>query len=60
MRNTTQFRGLRSTTWRAKTATWCHSKEQLEAAPADSLDMLTRNDGAASYATRANEYYKVS
>ena len=35
------------------------TKEQLEAAPADSLEMLTRNDGAASYATRANEYYKM-
>ena len=35
------------------------TKEQLQAAPADSLDMLTRQDGAAAYATRADEYYKV-
>ena len=36
------------------------TKEQLQAAPSDSLDKLTRNDGAASYATRANDYYKIS
>jgi sporulation protein YlmC with PRC-barrel domain len=36
------------------------TKEQLQAAPADSLDMLTRNDGAAAYATRVNEYYRPS
>ncbi len=35
------------------------SKEQLEAAPADSLEMLTRNDGAGSYASRADDYYKI-
>jgi sporulation protein YlmC with PRC-barrel domain len=35
------------------------TKEQLQAAPADSLDALTRNDGAASYATRADEYYRI-
>jgi hypothetical protein len=35
------------------------TKEQLQAAPADSLEQLTRADGAASYATRANEYYNV-
>lgn len=35
------------------------TKEQLEAAPADSLEALTRNDGAAAFATRANEYYNV-
>ena len=35
------------------------TKEQLKAAPADSIDMLTRADGAATYATRANEYYKL-
>ena len=35
------------------------TKEQLQAAPADSLDKLTRNDGAQSYATRANDYYKI-
>ena len=36
------------------------SKEQLKAAPADSIDQLTKADGAASYVTRTNEYYKVS
>jgi sporulation protein YlmC with PRC-barrel domain len=36
------------------------SKAQLEAAPADSIDQLTRSDGAASYVTRTNDYYKVS
>ena len=35
------------------------TKEQLQAAPSDSLEQLTRNDGAASYATRANEYYRA-
>ena len=35
------------------------TKEQLQAAPADSLEMLTRQDGAANYATRADEYYNV-
>jgi sporulation protein YlmC with PRC-barrel domain len=35
------------------------TKEQLQAAPADSLEQLTRADGAAAYATRANEYYNV-
>ena len=35
------------------------TKEQLEAAPADSLDKLTRNDGAGSFATRADDYYKM-
>src|SRR6187402_2358382 len=35
------------------------SKEQLQAAPADSLDKLTRQDGAATYATRADEYYNI-
>ena len=35
------------------------TKEQLQAAPSDSLDKLTRQDGAASYATRADEYYKA-
>jgi sporulation protein YlmC with PRC-barrel domain len=35
------------------------TREQLEAAPADSLDALTRNDATAGYATRANDYYKV-
>jgi sporulation protein YlmC with PRC-barrel domain len=36
------------------------TKEQLKAAPADSIDQLTKGDGAASYVTRANDYYKVS
>ena len=36
------------------------TKEQLQAAPSDSLEKLTRNDGTASYATRANEYYKLN
>ena len=34
------------------------TKEQLKAAPADTLDELTRNDGAA-YRDRAFDYYKV-
>ena len=34
------------------------TKEQLQAAPSDSIEKLTRGDGAASYATRADEYYK--
>jgi sporulation protein YlmC with PRC-barrel domain len=33
------------------------TKEQLKAAPADSLDALTRADGAASYSASATEYY---
>ena len=36
------------------------SKEQLKAAPSDSIDQLTRADGAASYVTRTNEYYNAS
>jgi sporulation protein YlmC with PRC-barrel domain len=36
------------------------SKEQLKAAPADSIDQLTKADGAASYAARSNDYYNVS
>ena len=35
------------------------TKEQLKAAPADSIEQLTRADGAATYATRVNEYYKI-
>ena len=35
------------------------TKEQLQAAPADSLEKLTRQDGAANYATRADEYYNI-
>ena len=34
------------------------TKEQLKAAPADSLDNLTRADGAASYSASATAYYK--
>jgi sporulation protein YlmC with PRC-barrel domain len=34
------------------------TKDQLKAAPADSLEELTRNDGAA-YRDRAFDYYKV-
>jgi sporulation protein YlmC with PRC-barrel domain len=33
------------------------TKEQLQAAPSDSIDKLTRSD-AGSYATRANDYYQ--
>jgi sporulation protein YlmC with PRC-barrel domain len=33
------------------------TKEQLQAAPSDSLEKLTRQDGAADFATRADEYY---
>ncbi len=36
------------------------TKDELEAAPADSLDMLTRADGAATYSRSAKAYYKVS
>ena len=35
-----------------------YSKDQLKAAPADSLDALTKDDGMA-YRDRAYEYYKV-
>ena len=35
------------------------SKEQLQAAPADSLEKLTRNDGASAYRDQANTYYKI-
>lgn len=35
------------------------TKEQLEAAPADSLEQLTRNDGAATYATKVDDYYNI-
>jgi sporulation protein YlmC with PRC-barrel domain len=34
------------------------TKDQLKAAPADSLEELTRNDGAA-YRDRAFDYYKM-
>ena len=33
------------------------TKEQLQAAPSDSIDKLTRADGADSYATRVDKYY---
>jgi hypothetical protein len=36
------------------------TKEELKAARADSLDKLTRADGAAAYSQSANSYYKVS
>jgi sporulation protein YlmC with PRC-barrel domain len=36
------------------------TKEELKAAPADSLDKLTRADGAAAYSASAKSYYKVS
>jgi sporulation protein YlmC with PRC-barrel domain len=36
------------------------TKEQLQAAPADSLEKLTKNDGAGAYRDRANEYYKIT
>ena len=35
------------------------SKEQLKAAPADSLDELTRNDGGTGFSDRITEYYKL-
>src|SRR3982751_1940134 len=36
------------------------TKEQLQAAPSDSLDNLTRGDSAATYSKSANAYYKVN
>jgi sporulation protein YlmC with PRC-barrel domain len=36
------------------------TKSELEAAPADSLDKLTKGDGAAAYSKSAKAYYKVS
>ena len=36
------------------------TKEELNAAPADSLEKLTRGDGAAAYSKSANAYYKVN
>jgi hypothetical protein len=35
------------------------TKEQLQAAPADSLDMLTKADGVGSYRTKVADYYNV-
>ena len=36
------------------------TKDELKLAPADSLDKLTRGDGAAAYSSSAKSYYKVS
>ena len=36
------------------------TKDELKSAPADSLDKLTRADGAAAYSQSANAYYKIS
>ncbi len=36
------------------------TKEQLQAAPADSLEKLTRNDGAVAFRERVNDYYKAN
>jgi hypothetical protein len=36
------------------------TKEELNAAPADSMEQLTRGDGAAAYSKSANAYYKVN
>ena len=36
------------------------TKSELAAAPADSLDKLTKSDGAAAYSQSAKAYYKVS
>ena len=36
------------------------TKDELKMAPADSLDKLTRGDGAAAYSESAKSYYKVS
>jgi sporulation protein YlmC with PRC-barrel domain len=36
------------------------TKDELKMAPADSLDKLTRGDGAAAYSASAKSYYKVS
>jgi sporulation protein YlmC with PRC-barrel domain len=35
------------------------TKEQLQAAPADSLDTLTKGDGVGSYRTKVADYYNV-
>ena len=35
------------------------TKERLEAAPADSIDALTRNDGAMAFRNKAYDYYRV-
>lgn len=36
------------------------TKEQLNAAPADSIEMLTGRDSAAGFSKSANAYYKVN
>lgn len=36
------------------------TKEELNAAPADSLEKLTRGDGVAAYSKSSNAYYKVN
>lgn len=36
------------------------SKEQLQSAPADSLEKLTKADGAESYRARAYDHYKIT
>jgi sporulation protein YlmC with PRC-barrel domain len=36
------------------------TRDELKAAPADSLEKLTRADGAAAYSASAKSYYKVS
>jgi sporulation protein YlmC with PRC-barrel domain len=35
------------------------TKEQLKAAPADSLDRLTKSDGVGTYQSKVNDYYSV-
>jgi sporulation protein YlmC with PRC-barrel domain len=35
------------------------TKEQLQAAPSDSLDQLTKADGVGSYRTKVADYYNV-
>ncbi len=35
------------------------TKEQLQAAPADSLESLTKGDGVGQYRTKVNDYYSV-
>src|SRR5688572_18473210 len=35
------------------------NKEQLMAAPADTISELTRGDGVAAFRKRAHEYYKI-
>ena len=35
------------------------TKEQLQAAPADSLESLTKGDGVGQYRTKVDDYYSV-